>query len=284
MIDCKIETNTTINKITHPKVSPLLSDIQDQPDTRGIAIQKVGIQSLEYPIRIFNHLGIEQSSIGLFTLSISLSPHKKGAHLSRFIGALEAHPRVFSSDGRGLSDLLILIQKTLEAENAFLNISFPFFMEKSAPKTHLNSLMRYNVTFTAEKLGTSDAQWETCVEVPVTSVCPCSKAISRYGAHNQRSILRLTVKTVEAISIERWITLLEQQGSAELFSLLKRPDEKWVTEKAYENAKFVEDIVRDVACILNHDNNIMHYHISSNNLESIHNHSAYAEIFNKKLS
>jgi GTP cyclohydrolase I len=256
-----------------------LADIQALPDARGIIIPRVGIQDLKYPIRISNERGIEQSSIGLFNLSTSLQAIQKGAHLSRFVEVLETHPRKFSTKGNGLDDLLHLMQSTLRADKVFLEVFFPFFMEKSAPQTGIKSLMDYKVTLRTEKSGQSPLQWEVIVAVPVTSVCPCSKAISLHGAHNQRSLLTLRVKTKCPVSIEKWIRLLEKQGSAELFALLKRPDEKWITEKAYQNAKFVEDIVRDIALSLNQDKNIIHYHIASKNLESIHNHSAYAEIW-----
>lgn len=279
MIECKNFPSTVVLTPVRTGIESL-ADIQELPDTRGITIQRVGIQDLKYPILVSNQWGDKQSSIGLFSLSISLQAIQKGAHLSRFIEVLEKHPREFSTNGSGLDDLLHIIQSTLHADRAFLEISFPFFMEKSAPKTHVKSLMNYKVTLKAEKFGNASTQWEVIVAVPVTSVCPCSKAISLHGAHNQRSLLTLRIKTKQPVPLEQFVSLLEQQGSAELFALLKRPDEKWVTEHAYQNAKFVEDIVRDIALILNQDKNVIHYHITSKNLESIHNHSAYAEIWN----
>jgi GTP cyclohydrolase FolE2 len=277
MIECK-KRSSTVASVSKEYPQPL-TDIQELPDTRGIAIQRVGIQDLQYPIIITNQQGLKQASVGLFNLSISLPAVQKGAHLSRFIEVIEKHQRAFSTEGDGLDDLLHLIQSTLHADKAFLEISFPFFIEKLAPITQLKSIMNYDVRFKVEKSGDSPMQQEVIVSVPVTSVCPCSKAISLYGAHNQRSLLTLSLKTKYPVSFEYWISLIEKQGSAELFALLKRPDEKWVTENAYQNAKFVEDIVRDIALKLNQDENVMHYHIASKNLESIHNHAAYAEIW-----
>ncbi len=282
MIDCKKSSSTPVS-ISQRYPQPL-TDIQELPDTRGIAIQRVGIQDLQYPILINNQQGLNQASVGLFNLSISLPAVQKGAHLSRFVEIIEKHQRAFSTQGDGLNDLLSLIQSILEADKAFLTVAFPFFMDKLAPVTQLKSLMNYDIRFKVEKQGNSPIQQEVSVSVPVTSVCPCSKAISQYGAHNQRSLITLSLKTKYPVSFEYWINLIEKQGSAELFALLKRPDEKWVTENAYQNAKFVEDIVRDIALKLNQDENVIQYHLASKNLESIHNHTAYAEIWQGNAS
>jgi GTP cyclohydrolase IB len=267
----------------YPQINKMpLADIQEKPDTRGITIQEVGIQDLKYPIHIQNEQGTTQASVGTFDLAVSLNPTQRGAHLSRFIEVLEAHPRYFSTQGDGFDTLLHLIQTKSHADDVFLKLAFPFFMEKRAPETQIKSLMDYAVTIKAEKHGAAAPQLETTIQVPVTSVCPCSRAISQYGAHNQRSLLTLRVSSQHFVPIEQWIRLLEQQGSAELFALLKRPDEKWVTEQAYRNAKFVEDIVRDVALALNQDDNVLKYHITAHNIESIHHHAAFAEIFSSE--
>jgi len=263
--------------LTTTMLNPL-PDIQDLPDTRGIAIQQVGIRDLHYPIQIVDQHNHRQSSIGNFSLSIGLAATQKGAHLSRFVEILESYPRCFGTDGEGLAALLANVQTKLGAEHAFVELSFPFFLKKMAPHSGQTSLMDYQIAFSAEKKATQPVQFSCQVKVPVTSVCPCSRAISNHGAHNQRSLLMLCVKTNNPIPAEQWIRLLEQQGSAELYALLKRPDEKHVTEQAYENAKFVEDIVRDAALMLNQDTNVVEYSLLVENLESIHNHVAFAKI------
>lgn len=255
-----------------------LADIQSTIDTRGIALPKVGLRRLKYPIFIRNQVGQVHEAEGEFSLSIGLAADKKGAHLSRFIQVLHpAENRLFSTRGEGLISLLSRLQTELESPIAQVSVFFPFFMEKAAPVSELNSWMHYRVGFSAEKYE-EQVVLRTHLTVPVTSVCPCSKAISDAGAHNQRALLNLAIQTGHPVPVEYWIAFLEQQGSAPVYPLLKRPDEKWVTEQAYHNAKFVEDIVRDVASCLQKDKNIRSYHISAQNIESIHGHDAFAEI------
>ncbi len=248
-------------------------DVQGIPDTRRIAIDHVGIKSIRHPMRVRDVEGVEQHTIATFSMYVNLPHHQKGTHMSRFVALLDDADFVLSL--QSLPGLIDRMTDLLDAEAGYLEIAFPWFMSKPAPITGIRSAIDYEVTLRAVK---KDARTDLYlrVVVPVTSLCPCSREISEYGAHNQRSHITLTARLGEAVGIDDMIRMIEGEGSCELYGLLKRPDEKYVTERAYENPKFVEDIVRDVAGHLNRDERILGYTVESENFESIHNHSAYA--------
>jgi len=216
-----------------------------------------------------------QHTIATFNMYVELPHNFKGTHMSRFVEILNSHDMEISVES--FKDMLAEMARRLDADTGHIEMSFPYFINKSAPVSGVQSLMDYQVTFTGEIREGQDIMTIKVV-VPVTSLCPCSKEISRYGAHNQRSHVTLTVRTNTFVWVEDLIDLVEKQASCELYGLLKRPDEKYVTEHAYDNPKFVEDMVRDVAAILNEDDRIDAYVVESENFESIHNHSAYAMI------
>lgn len=258
--------------------SNAIPDVQNSLDTRKIAIQKVGVKGVQHPLRVQTRDGI-QPSVGTWNMYVRLPDTKKGTHMSRFIALLEHFTSVDSAplNFEVFTQLIHDMLELLDAESGMIEVTFPFFMSKAAPVSGVKSLMNYEVGMKGEISG-GKLETTLTVQVPVTSLCPCSKEISKYGAHNQRS--HITVKTVlkEILMIEELITNIEQQASCQLFGLLKRPDEKYVTEYAYENPKFVEDLVRDVAGMLNADDRIDAYTLEAENFESIHNHSAYAFI------
>lgn len=262
----------SIQKIKTPAE---IADLQQNPDKRGISIQKVGIKSLAYPIKVRQENGQILSTIGTFNLFVSLPADKRGAHMSRFIELLNGKDWVLNLVT--VQDMLKLMNAHLESETAFMDVSFTYFRNKAAPATGVKSFLDYQVELNGS-YGPEEQETRMKVLVPVTSLCPCSKEISNYGAHNQRSHVEVTIKSASDISIEKIIDIVESQASAELYTLLKRQDEKLVTEKAYDNPKFVEDMVRDIALQLSLDPSITAYRITCENFESIHNHSAYAEI------
>jgi GTP cyclohydrolase I len=203
-------------------------------------------------------------------------PHQfKGTHMSRFVEILEAHEREITVET--FQVMLREMVERLEAEEGHIEMAFPYFIEKRAPVSGVKSLLDYEVVFIGE-IKKKKQSFLMKVVVPVTSLCPCSKKISERGAHNQRSHVTVTARTNDFVWIEEIVDIVEKQGSSELYGLLKRPDEKYVTERAYDNPKFVEDMVRDVAAVLNLDSRIESYVVESENFESIHNHSAYALI------
>jgi len=252
-----------------------IPDVQATPDSRKLAIDKVGIKAIRHPIQIKERSGGVQHTIANFNMYVGLPHQFKGTHMSRFVEILNAHEREITVDTFQLM-LREMVDK-LEAKEGRIEITFPYFVDKKAPVSGVRSLMDYEVTFVAEVLKGAKC-FAMKVLVPVTSLCPCSKKISDYGAHNQRSHVTVTAHTGEFVWIEEIIDLVERQASSELYGLLKRPDEKFVTERAYDNPKFVEDMVRDVAALLNKDERISKYVVESENFESIHNHSAYALI------
>jgi len=252
-----------------------IADVQSSADTRQIAINKVGIKDIRHPVRIQDRSGGEQHTIANFNMYVNLPHNFKGTHMSRFVEILNNHERELSV--KSFKVVLSEMTERLEAEAGHIEMSFPYFVNKKAPVSGVESLMDYDVTFIGE-LTDGEPKLKVKVVVPVTSLCPCSKKISEYGAHNQRSHVTVTISTDQFVWIEDVIDLVEKEASCELFGLLKRPDEKFVTERAYDNPKFVEDMVRDVAVRLNQDSRITGYIVESENFESIHNHSAYALI------
>ena len=252
-----------------------IEDVQNYPDSRKLAIDKVGIKSIRHPVRVADKNGGVQHTIASFNMYVYLPHHFKGTHMSRFIEILNSYEREISVES--FEDMLRQMVKRLEAESGHVEMSFPYFINKKAPVSGVESLIDYEVTFIGE-IRNGDYIQTTKVVVPVTSLCPCSKKISEYGAHNQRSHITIAARTNTFVWIEDIVRMAEENASCELYGLLKRPDEKYVTERAYDNPKFVEDIVRDVAATLNADDRIDAYVVESENFESIHNHSAYALI------
>ena len=257
------------------KPSTPIADVQSSADTRRIAINKVGIKAIRHPVMVQDKSAGIQHTIAMFNMYVGLPHNFKGTHMSRFVEILNSHDREISVESFPvmLRDMLT----KLEAETGHIEMNFPYFINKTAPISGVQSLMDYDVTFIGDISG-DEIVTSVRVVVPVTSLCPCSKKISDYGAHNQRSHVTVTARTNDFVWIEELVQLVEAEASCELFGLLKRPDEKFVTERAYDNPKFVEDMVRDVAARLNAEGRIDAYVVESENFESIHNHSAYALI------
>lgn len=256
-----------------------IPDVQSTPDTRHIAIQRVGVKGVRYPITLKTSTGVHPS-IGLWNMYVHLPEQQKGTHMSRFIALLEELSAKDSAplDIPVFSALMHKMLTLLEADAGRIELSMPYFINKTAPISGVQSLMDYEIGLIGEiKQGKLEIHLK--VLVPVTSLCPCSKKISAYGAHNQRSHITVNMLLAnENLLIDELIAKIEAQASCELYGLLKRPDEKYVTERAYDNPKFVEDLVRDVAGMLNADARIAAYVLEAENFESIHNHSAYALI------
>ena len=257
-----------------------IPDVQNSEDSRQIAINKVGIKSIRHPIKVRDKQAGVQHTIALFNMYVGLPHNFKGTHMSRFVEILNSHDREISVES--FEPMLREMVRKLEAETGHIEMSFPYFINKAAPVSGVQSLLDYEVTFIGTISAGGKYEFTMKVVVPVTSLCPCSKKISAYGAHNQRSHVTVTTVTNSYLWIEELVQMIEEQGSCELYGLLKRPDEKYVTERAYDNPKFVEDMVRDVAARLNAEPRIHSYVIESENFESIHNHSAYALIENVK--
>lgn len=252
----------------------VMPDVQSTLDTRQIPIQRVGVRGVRYPFSLETPDGI-QSTVGTFTLDVHLPADQKGTHMSRFVALLESRkgPLNLASFSDLVQDMLV----RLEAEAGRIEVTFPYFINKTAPVSGIQSLLDYEVTLIGEvRDGKSTLSLKALV--PVTSLCPCSKQISQYGAHNQRSHITMHVELATGMPVEDLVRMAEEEASCELWGLLKRPDEKFVTERAYENPKFVEDLVRDIAMRLNQDDRIVAYVLEAENFESIHNHSAYAVI------
>ncbi len=253
-----------------------MRDIQSDPDHRNIPIDKVGIKNLRYPIKVLDRTNGYQHTVATINMYVDL-PHKnKGTHMSRFVEIINQYRLNLSL--KKISVILAEMKTHLNAASAHIEIAFPYFMEKQAPRSGAMGIMDYDCRI----LGSSDAHDEidlvSEVAVPISSVCPCSKEISQHGAHNQRGKVTLQTRFKRFIWMEDMIELVESCASCEVYSVLKRVDEKEVTERGFSNPKFVEDIVRDVAARLKHDDNITWFSVSAENFESIHNHSAYAQI------
>jgi len=250
-----------------------IEDVQNLADIRQLAIDKVGIKSIRHPVKVKDKTGGAQHTVAMFNMYVHLPQHFKGTHMSRFIEILNANEREISVENFQM--ILSEMASRLEAQSGHIEMNFPYFINKSAPVSGVKSLLDYEVTFIGEiKNGKHDVKVK--VLIPVTSLCPCSKKISAYGAHNQRSHVTVTIGLKQFMWIEDMIAIVEAQASSELYGLLKRPDEKYVTERAYDNPKFVEDMVRDIATSFNNEPRIKSYIVECENFESIHNHSAYA--------
>ncbi len=251
-----------------------IPDIQNQPDNRKLTIDKVGVKGIRYPIMVEDRAKGTQHSVADLNIYVELPHHRRGTHMSRFIEVLNRyHTEAFIGK---LEAFLMELRSTMKAEAAYVDIKFPYFITKKAPISRISSLLSYDCSFNASYKD--EFKLWIGVSVPVTTLCPCSKEISEYGAHNQRSQITIQVCYNEFVWLEELIALAESHASCEIYSLLKRPDEKFVTEKAYQNPKFVEDIVREITQELKKDSRITGFYVESENYESIHNHSAYAMI------
>jgi len=264
----------------NPTHTNVIADVQGAADTRRLAINKVGIKSIRHPVRVMDKAGGVQHTIALFNMYVGLPHNFKGTHMSRFVEILNANEREISVEN--FEPMVRAMVKRLEAETGLVEMTFPYFINKKAPVSGVQSLMDYEVTFVGQICEAGQYRFTMKVLTPVTSLCPCSKEISARGAHNQRSHVTITATTNDLVWIEELVHLVEGQASCELYGLLKRPDEKFITERAYDNPKFVEDMVRDVAALLNAEKRIDAYVVESENFESIHNHSAYALIEHDK--
>jgi GTP cyclohydrolase I len=268
----------TMNDMTHPVTAALhIPDTQSARDERHLAIQHVGVKQLRYPLVV--QVGETAApTVARWSLDVALPAEQKGTHMSRFVAWLEAlagHERPL--DAAALRAELAGMLERLHAQEGRIEARFSFFIRKHAPVSGVSSLLDYEGAWIAERRGGVTSLW--CeVGVPVKSLCPCSKEISDYGAHNQRSLVTIRAELLQPIDWHELVRFAEDSASSELWPLLKRADEKWVTERAYENPKFVEDLVRDVALRLNADARIGRYVVEVENFESIHNHSAYARI------
>lgn len=252
-----------------------LIDTQNETDDRQLAIDRVGVKDLRFPVTIRDKASSTQQTVATVSLAVDLPHQYKGTHMSRFIEVLNAHGPTL--DVRSMAAIPSELLKRLNAREAHVHFQFPFFLEKKAPVTESKGLMDYEVHFEVNATA-EDVDFVVTVEVPVTTLCPCSKAISANGAHNQRGIVTYSVRFNEPIWIEDLVSLVEKCASAELYSLLKRPDEKFVTEAAYDHPVFVEDLVRNVAARSREQSNIRWFRVEAENFESIHNHNAYAVI------
>jgi GTP cyclohydrolase IB len=254
-------------------------DLQSSHDKRKIAIDKVGIKDIRHPVQVKDRSGKIQHTVASFNMYVDLPHEFKGTHMSRFVAILNSHDWEITVES--FKSMLTEMTNRLDAECGHIEMSFYYFVNKKAPASGVESLLDYQVTLSGARANNENAI-NVKVVVPVTSLCPCSKNISDYGAHNQRSHVTVDVRTNGFIWIEEIIDIVESQASCELYGLLKRPDEKVVTERAYNNPKFVEDMVRDIAAEMNNDDRIIEYTVESENFESIHNHSAYALIHKDK--
>src|ERR1700723_316286 len=264
-------------KIVRPVVTEL-EDVQGRADARRLPINRVGIKDIRHPVRVKDRSAGEQHTIANFNMYVSLPHNFKGTHMSRFVEILHGEREISVESFRAMLEKMT---ERLEADTGHIEMSFPFFVMKKAPVSGVGSLMDYQAPLIGERRDGQTEMWVRVV-VPVTSLCPCSKKISDYGAHNQRSHVTIKAKLRSHLWIEEIIGIAESEASSELYGILKRPDEKFVTERAYDNPKFVEDTVRDVAVALNTDKRVRAYVVEAENFESIHNHSAYAMIEHAK--
>lgn len=259
---------------TKPVTEPL-ADVQSSRDRREIRIDKVGVKNIEFPIVVRDRDRESQSTVGTIDMYVDLPAHFKGTHMSRFLEVLNEHKETALGAAK-IPAILDAMRKRLEAETAHFKVRFPFFMEKHAPVTGAKGVMPYWCTFDA--CAGRENDFVLTVEVPVTTLCPCSKEIAARGAHNQRGLVKVAIRFESLVWIEELVRWIEESASCELFPVLKRPDEKFVTEKAYDNPRFVEDMSREVTLRLLADIRIRWFSVEVENFESIHAHNAFAAI------
>ena len=260
-----------------PTPNQIMADTQSAHDVRQLPIQQVGVKGVRYPIKL-EVAGQTQHTSALWSLDVALPAEQKGTHMSRFVAWLHAlHAQTIPLTYTLLRQQLEQMLQLLQAQEGCVQADFHFFIEKTAPVSRVNSLLDYQGCWKAQTRSGITSIWAE-VGVPVKSLCPCSKEISEYGAHNQRSIITIKAELLQPLAWEDLVRIAEESASSEIWPLLKRSDEKWVTERAYDNPKFVEDLVRDVALRLNTEPRIGQYAVEVENFESIHNHSAFARI------
>ena len=255
-----------------------MKDVQSGPDSRGMPIEKVGIRNIRYPITVRDRSAERQHTVASVSLSVNLPHNYRGTHMSRFVEVLDRYASEMSY--LTLGEILGEIRRTLNAEESHIEVTFPYFMRRRAPVSGLEATMSYDCTISATLAGSLEIA--TRVEVPVHTLCPCSREISSVSAHNQRGMVAMTVGMTRFVWIEDLIGIAEESGSSPLFALMKREDEKFVTERAYDNPRFVEDVVREAALRLDRIPGLRWYTVEAENFESIHNHSAYAVITRRK--
>jgi GTP cyclohydrolase I len=263
-----------LKKANHAPVALVkLHDKQSEPDHRELRIKKVGVRGLRFPIQVRDKARAVQNTVATIGMFVDLPKEFKGTHMSRFIEVLNAHGNVIHVEN--ITDILYAMQAKFQAATSHLEIEFPYFMVKRAPVTGKESVMDYLARFDAAACQ-KEIFFLLTVKANVTTLCPCSKAIAAYGAHNQRGEVTVQIRSRKAVWIEDLIAIIESSASSELYALLKREDEKAVTERAYDNPVFVEDLVRNVALKLNAHPDVTWYKVEAENQESIHNHNAYA--------
>ena len=262
-----------------PPAASSIEDVQGRADSRQLPINKVGIKDVYHPVRVKDRSSGEQHTIANFNMYVALPHNFKGTHMSRFVEVLHRNEREISVES--FRDILVEMTEKLDAESGHIEMDFPYFVMKKAPASGVESLMNYQASLIGELHDGKPELWLKVV-VAATSLCPCSKSISNYGAHNQRSHITIRARVEGHMWLEELIEIAEQEASCEVYGILKRPDEKYVTERAYDNPKFVEDLVRDIAVRLNKEERIRAFTVEAENFESIHNHSAYALIENDK--
>jgi len=258
-----------------------VKDVQNEQDTRNIAIDKVGVSGISWPVTVMDRQNGTQETVAEVALSVSLPHHYRGTHMSRFVELLSAQEKNISLEN--MKNLLTLLKEKLNAEEAQANFSFPYFITKSAPVSGAKGRVRYDVTFDATLSGDIFDVVITLV-APVQTLCPCSKEISAFGAHNQRAHAKISVRMSGLLWLEELAGMADSCASAPVYSLLKREDEKFVTERAYETPRFVEDFVREMAILLQSDSRVTWFNVSVTSHESIHNHDAFASIERRKSS
>lgn len=274
-----MSTPRTSPRNTPARAGHAMPDVQSSEDSRRVAIDRVGVKDVTYPMRLRTPDGGEQTTVAKVNMYVSLPHYQKGTHMSRFLEVLNEHSGDPITPDR-IPQITRAICARLGAETAHFEARFTYFIRKPAPVTKHPGLMDYEVTFACTSNGVND--FVMGVAAPATSLCPCSKEISQYGAHNQRCRIEAQVRTNRLMWIEELVALLENAASCPVYAVLKRPDEKFVTERAFENPKFVEDIVRDLAVALEREERVTWYSINSENFESIHSHNAYAQITRDK--
>jgi GTP cyclohydrolase IB len=262
-----------MSRISQKKSPVKLDDKQSERDTRELRIDKVGVRGLRFPIQVRDKARSVQNTVATIGMFVDLPKEFKGTHMSRFVEVLNAHGSVVHVEN--IAEILQSLQKKLNSATSHIEIEFPYFMSKKSPVSRLDSLMDYIARFDATACG-KEIDFVLTVKANVTTLCPCSKAIAKYGAHNQRGEVTVALRSTRVVWIEDVVAMIEASASSELYALLKRQDEKAVTERAYENPVFVEDLVRNVALRLNADARVSWYKVEAENFESIHNHNAYA--------
>jgi GTP cyclohydrolase I len=252
-----------------------LRDIQNEKDLRNVPIHKVGVSGVSYPISLIDRENKIQHTVARLNMYVDLPHHYRGTHMSRFLEVISRHNVELSL--QNLEELLDDMKNSFDCETSHIELKFPYFIDKKAPVSGISGPMEYKCRIEAKK--SEKLELIVGVDVPVNNLCPCSKEISEYGAHNQRGIIKIRIKATKFVWIEELVEIAENSASAPLYTVLKREDEKFVTEQAYNNPRFVEDCAREAALILDSDDRIKWYAVEVENYESIHNHNAYACIY-----